>query len=128
MTPERVTRALKLWRTFVEAPKGLDIEAVDALLLRDELEKEVVDEAVLQDVRRLDEMLKSGAGRTVADLREIGVLPKIERLRTRRGLIGWWWWLDRPDEPIVLSSSLEGVPRGRAEARSSGTRDLNIAA
>lgn len=97
MNPDRQQKALSLWRGFVTAPQNLDVQAVDALLLRDELEATRVPAEELSLIRELDLTLRQRLSETVGALRTSGVLSKMIRLRTKRSLTGWWWWMDRLD-------------------------------
>ena len=130
MTPDRQKKALSLWRELTTAPAKLDVQVVDALLLRDELEATSVAREELDLIRELDLTLRRNVKKTVDELRATGVLEKIRRVRSKRNLTGWWWWMDRlaADQPIELPEFEGAVPGAQQEAAPSGKHDEAMAA
>lgn len=130
MTPDRQKKALSLWLDFVSAPVRLDVQVVDALLLRDELEATQVAREVLTEIRALDVTLRKRVTKTLAELTAIGVFEKIGRLRTKRSLTGWWWWMDRlaAGQPIELPEFEGATPGASHQAAPFGKRDVTLAA
>jgi hypothetical protein len=110
---ERVkSRALALWRLFPKRTYRLDLEALDALLLRDELEAADLSideyaECVLVDVE-----VYANAERIANDLERSTAWGSIVRTRQAddKPRLAKWWWLDyvaggKPIEPHPVRAS-----------------------
>lgn len=95
MDAKRKNKALVLWRELAERSYSLDIEAIDALTLRDELEIASLTADEWRQVHEMDRtVLESRLADIVRDLERTGVLPTIKRLREEKSKFQWWWWLD----------------------------------
>lgn len=118
---ERLKRkSLVLLAELAYRPYRLDVEAVDALELRDSLEREALTAPERRAVEELDEQILLRAPWIVSELRRAGVMPSIEHLRAAhdRPRRDAWWWLDCVAEgrPIPSIPPSHSVPRGALTA------------
>jgi hypothetical protein len=97
MTLDRKKWALAAWRRLAEHPADLDVELVNTLILRDELESMPLTATERADVARLDQQLLAHAEQFVRAAHEKQLMRSIEWLRTERKPTGSWWWLDTRD-------------------------------
>lgn len=113
-------KALTLWREFARHTYSLDVEAVDALLLRDQLEADLGRDR--DEVLKLDEEIAKNRHERLADLERSGAMASIRELRESGGASGRWWWnldYELPKEPAELPA--------RSAARPSATRRADTA-
>jgi hypothetical protein len=113
--PRLKKKAMVLWREFARRTYALDIEAVDALTLRDELEVAELSSAEWSEVRQLDEETIQRIQEAVDDLKRTGALQAIGRIRGEKSKAQWWWWLDHKVEgrPTPCTRSLTARPGAR---------------
>lgn len=68
-------------------------------------------QVAMEDLRALDRALQQRVKQPLTELREVGVLEKVSRLRIKRSLTGWWWWMDRLAVDVPLLSRRRSPPR-----------------
>jgi hypothetical protein len=106
------SRAQALWRLFPKRTYRLDLEALDALLLRDELEAADLSIDEYAECVLVDVDVYENAERIVNDLKRSTAWGSIVRAREAedRPRLAKWWWLDcvaggRPIEPHPVRAS-----------------------
>jgi hypothetical protein len=109
-----------LWREFARRAEALDIEAIDALVLRDELESADLSAEEWAEVKRLDAEIEREARVKVQELERTGALHALRRVREEKWKPQWWWWLDRKVEAQPLPLIHVSRARPRATQRASG--------
>ncbi len=100
-------KALTLWRAFALQTYSLDMEAIDALLLRDQLDAAELIGPERAELSDLDHQIEASRAERVRDLERSGAMDSIRELRDTEKASGrWWWWLDfePPAEPVELTT------------------------
>ena len=98
MTIDRKKWALSAWRHLAEKPAEPDLEVLNTLVLRDELETMVLSPAERAELQRLDRNLFAHANDFVRAAESKQLLASIRWARSEQHLLGPWWWLDEPPE------------------------------
>lgn len=86
---------IQLWRAFADEPYLLDIEAVEALLVRDIAQADPPSAVADQEaLAAIDVLVKRGSKVIVAELERSFTMASIRKTRRRHKKTNWWWWLD----------------------------------
>ena len=127
MKPRLKKKALLLWKALARDAYALDIEALDALALRDRLVSAELTDSERDDLVELDSRILRDAAAIVRALEATGTHAQIKEIRSTERKVAPWWWLDMvaDKKPIPSTIGSPATPAASHLARPS-SRDANF--
>lgn len=106
MTPSAQQRALRLWQRFAQDAAALDEQAIEALLLRDDLAQAELTPESLEQVCAIDKEVQNRAQVIVEQLKRSTMIASVQWWREKGDAPRrtWWWWLDAASIHVPASS------------------------